>query len=100
MVLDLGGGGRSSDGCSYGNWGRRGDTEGAEVGMEAETGAMGLHIQECRGLLASPGSWTRLGRVQDLREPPGARPAPSGSRLLLTAGREPIPGVSEPLGLY
>ena len=82
------GGPRSNDGCPHGNWGQRGDTEGATVGMAAETGAAGLRVQECRGSPASPGSWTRKGQVQDLQEPPGAGPAPSGSGLVLTAVRE------------
>ena len=38
---------RSNDGCPHGNWGQRGDTEGATVGMAAETRAAGLRVQEC-----------------------------------------------------
>lgn len=71
------GGPRSNDRCPHGNWGQRGDTEGATVGMAAETGAAGLRVQNAEGRRPAP----EAGRGRDrcktsrsLREP-GQLPA-------------------------
>ena len=77
-------------------WRYRG-SRGGDGGRDGSRGSARPGMPRVAG---QPWKLTRQGRVQDPRERPGAQPAPSGSRLLLTAGREPIPGVSEPLGLY